>query len=198
MSAYQPDSSSRDISSVTCSPIVFLGSCCTGVTSKHLRFVALLCCPLPRWQSAWHARLGIMWYPAYPPPKPCRVGWLEKSRCCTTQHILPWAPQTNMCVRDHPVKGGFNESNIKILNAIALCSTSRNSFLLNFSTKALNSDATPKKDGMQLRHGSYRQPCVVIPSYFHGRAQGFWVCLTLNQSSDGPDSYRLAPGNLKQ
>ena len=77
MSAYRPDSSSRDFSSGTCSPIVFLGSCCTGGTSKHLRSVALLCCPPSRWQSAWHTRLGIVWSLADPPPKPCGVGWLE-------------------------------------------------------------------------------------------------------------------------
>ena len=53
--------------------------------------------------------------------------------------------QTNLCARYHPVKGRFKQSNRKILNAIALCSTSRNSFLSNFSTGALNNDVMSKR-----------------------------------------------------
>ena len=53
--------------------------------------------------------------------------------------------QTNLCARDYPAKGGFEQSNRKILNTITLCLTSRNSFLSNFSTEVLNNDGTFKK-----------------------------------------------------
>ena len=42
-------------------------------------------------------------------------------------------------------KVGLSNQTKKILNAIALCSTSRNSFLSNFSTGALNNDVTSKR-----------------------------------------------------
>ena len=68
-----------------------------------------------------------------------RYGVIPPSISC------PGHLQTNLWARDHPVKGGFKQSNRKILNAIALCSTSRNSFLSNFSTGALNNDVTSKR-----------------------------------------------------
>ena len=106
--------------------------------------------------------------------------------------------QTNLCARDHPVKGGFKQSNRKILNAIALCSTSRNSFLSNFSTGALNNNVTSKRTTHNYAAevaGDYAWP-------FHltsvAARETFEQVPTLNKSSDEPDSYQLTPGDLKR